>query len=121
MAHWKITISGKGIRRDGVEKLAESLKAKYLGEDVHINVTDNTPPESRPDRFEAAKSLIEDAKSAMEELKDELQEWYDNLPEGFQNGEKGEALQAAIDSLNDVGTNLDNACDIDVEFPGMFS
>lgn len=50
--------------------------------------------------------LVEDAKSAVEELKDELQEWYDNLPENFQNGEKGEALQSAIDEID--GASIDN-------------
>lgn len=45
-------------------------------------------------------TAVADAFSEAEALQGELQDWYDNLPEAFQNGEKGEALQSAIDSLS---------------------
>lgn len=121
MANWKITISGKNIRRETVQKLANSLKDKF-GDNASIHVTDNSPPESRQDRLSAAMAMIEDAKSEVESLRDELQEWYDNLPEQFQNGSKGEEIQEAIDALEQLETDIGEleGRDGDVSFPGMY-
>lgn len=120
MSRWQVTISGKNIRKAGVEKLTESLKAQY-GEDVSIIVTDATPPTSRVDRFTAAQSSIDDAKGEVESLRDELQEWYDNLPEQFQGGDKGSQLEEAISNLEEIIDKLEDAAGTDVEFPGMYS
>lgn len=120
MARWKVTISGKGIRKASVEKLAAQLKEQNKGEDVRVTVSDDTPPESRADRLAAALSLISDAKSEVESLRDELQEWYDNLPEGFQNGDKGDQLQEAIATLENLNDQLEEAEGTDVGFPGMY-
>ncbi len=46
--------------------------------------------------IDGAKSM---AFSEIDSIKDELQSWYDNLPESFQNGDKGSALQEAVDAL----------------------
>lgn len=121
MANWKITISGKNIRKETVEKLANNLKDKF-GDNTSIHVTDNTPPESRQARLSQALGQVEDAMSEVESLKEELQEWYDNLPEAFQNGEKGEQLQTAIDALEEITNQLEDVSgkDGDVEFPGMY-
>ncbi len=121
MAHWNITISGKNIRKETVEKLANNLKDKF-GDNTSIRVTDNSPPASRADRLSQALGQVEDARSEVEALKDELQEWYDNLPEAFQGGEKGEQLQTAIDALEEITSELDTVIgkDGDVEFPGMY-
>jgi len=69
------------------------------------------------------EGAVEDAKSEAESLKDELQSWYDNLPEQFQNGEKGSALEEAIDnldslesSLSDVDASTVEDMDISTEF-----
>lgn len=120
MARWQVTITGKGIRRSAVEKLAESMKDKFGEERASISVVDDTPPESRADRFGAALAKIEEAKNDIEELKDELQSWYDNLPEGFQNGDKGEAISSAVDELENLISTLDDASGTEVEFPGMY-
>lgn len=48
---------------------------------------------------QSIESAVSAAFSDIEELKDELTEWYDNMPEGPKNGEKGEALQEAINGL----------------------
>lgn len=56
----------------------------------------------------------------MEELRDELQNWYDNLPENLQNGSKADALQTAIDELENIISDLENVEGASVEFPGMF-
>jgi len=46
--------------------------------------------------------LLEDAKSEVESLCGELQDWYDNLPPGFQSGDKGDQLQEAISTLENI-------------------
>jgi hypothetical protein len=119
MANWQINVSGKGIRKATVEKLAANLKAEF-GEDAYIGVTDNTPPESRADRLQSALGAVSDARSEVESLKEELESWYDNLPESFQNGEKGEALQSAVSELDDCISNLESAEGCGAEFPGMY-
>jgi hypothetical protein len=48
------------------------------------------------------EELIADANSAVEEVAGELRDWYDNLPESFQNGDKGERLSEAADTLEGV-------------------
>jgi hypothetical protein len=52
-------------------------------------------------------SVIPDAIAELESLRDELQDWYDNLPEAFQSGDKGDQLQEAISSLDNVANELD--------------
>ena len=54
----------------------------------------------------ARRNRIADVQSKLEELKQEIdailsdeQEAYDNMPESLQNGERGEAMQEAIDAL----------------------
>ena len=54
----------------------------------------------------ARRNRIADVQSQLEELKQEIdsilaeeQEAYDNMPESLQNGERGEAMQEAIDAL----------------------
>lgn len=119
MAVWLVRISGKGIRRDGVEKLAKALADKYGEEKASIIVTDATPPESRAERFSAATSLVSDAKGEFEQLRDELTEWKDGMPENLQDGAKADELQEAIDALEEL---IDKAEDVeggDVTFPSM--
>ena len=119
MARWKVTISGKGVRKDSIAKLVESMREKF-GEGVSIGLVDDTPPESRADRFNNAIGMVNDAKSEIESLKEELESWYENLPEGFQNGDKGEALQSAMSELDECLSNLESAEGCGVEFPGMY-
>ena len=44
----------------------------------------------------------------IDEIKCEEEEKYDNLPENFQYGEKGEAIQDGISSLEDAYSYLDD-------------
>ncbi len=118
MSKWQITISGKNIRKDGVEALVKKLKEKY-GEKAHVAVEDASPPDSRADRFSAACSAVSDAKSDMEELRDELQEWKDNLPENLQDGSKAGELDDAISSLEDVISQCEDIEGAEVSFPAM--
>ena len=119
MAAWTVTINGKNIRKDAVEKLAKSLQDKY-GEKATVTVRDGTPPESRADRFSAAQGLVFDARSQAEELRDEVQSWFDNLPEAFQQGDKGQQLEEAISQLEEFIGHCEEAENMDVEFPGMY-
>jgi hypothetical protein len=119
MAHWKITVSGKGVQRRTINSIVEAVKKK-LGEAVSISVTDATPPSSRADRFAAAQADAVDAKSEMESLRDELQDWFDNLPENFQQGDKGSELESAISELESVISSLDEVENASVDFPGMY-
>lgn len=121
MARWEVTISGKGVRKASVEKLAAKMKEEF-GEDVSIHVTDASPPESRSDRLSAALGDVSGARSEVESLRDELQEWYDNLPENFQNGDKGSELTEAIGSLEEIMSGMEDieGRDGDVSFPTMY-
>lgn len=125
MARWQITVSGKGIRKETVEKIAQAIVDKY-GKDKDgddkacVSVRDATPPSSRSDRFQEALGHVGEAKAEFESLRDELQEWYDNLPENFQNGEKGEQLTAATEALEEAIDALDNVEGTEVEFPTMY-
>ncbi len=53
-------------------------------------------------------SRLEQIRADIKIVKDEEQEAYDNLPESFQNGEKGEAMQSAISSLEDADNDVDS-------------
>jgi len=50
---------------------------------------------------------IEELISELETIRDEEQEKYDNMPEGLQSGEKGEAMQSAIDALESAISSAD--------------
>ncbi len=118
MARWEITVSGKGIRKAGIEKLAAKLKEEY-GEGAVVGVVDATQPESRAERFSTAQSLISDARCEMESLRDELQEWLDTIPENLQSGDKYQQIETSIASLEDIIGELENQEGADVEFPSM--
>lgn len=52
-----------------------------------------------------------DLQTALEELKDEEQECYDNLPESLQDSERGEAMTEAVDIMDVVYDNIQEAID----------
>lgn len=47
----------------------------------------------------------------LEEIQSEEQEAFDNMPEQFQEGERGEAMQEAIDNLDNAWSSLEEAKD----------
>lgn len=54
----------------------------------------------KPKRYETtAIDAIESGAEEIVELADEMRSWYDNMPENFQNGERGEAVNEAADTL----------------------
>lgn len=52
-----------------------------------------------------------DLLSLVEDIKDEECDAYDNLPEGLQNGEKGQAMQSAIDNLDSIVSQIEEIVD----------
>jgi hypothetical protein len=76
---------------------------------------------SRRVRFEELMREVEGIALGVGELRDELQEWLDNIPDSLQDGQKASELEEAISALEDVETFLDDAREVDVEFPGMIS
>lgn len=62
---------------------------------------------ARRKRIEEACELIRRAQEIITEVREEEDEAYNNLPEYFQYGEKGEAMEEAIDTLSDAEDYLD--------------
>ena len=75
---------------------------------------------SRRARFEAALPGISAAREVAEGLRDELEEWLKSMPENLRDGEKAAQLGESIDNLDEFIGFLEEAEDIEVEFPGMF-
>ena len=49
-----------------------------------------------------ATGMLAEARAILEEARDEEQDGFVNLPESFQDGERGEAMSAAIDRLEEA-------------------
>lgn len=119
MARWKLIVQGAGVKKASVEKLAKAMRDQF-GKETSVSVTDDSPPESRADRFQTAIDDVSGARAEVEELRDELQNWYDNLPDNFREGDKGEQIQSAIDELETVASSMEEVENASVEFPGMY-
>ena len=52
---------------------------------------------------------LDELKAEIEGIQDEEQDAYDNLPESFMFGERGEAMESAIDSLDEAAEGVDAA------------
>lgn len=63
----------------------------------------NTRRSQITDIMEKLSSL----QTSIEELLEEEQEAFDNLPEGIQDSERGEAIQTAIDNLEEAVGNCE--------------
>lgn len=119
MSQFVIKINSKGLRKTKIEKLAKELKAQ-LGKGSEVEVSEVTIPESRSDRLSAALEQVAEGRCEIEMLRDEVQDWYDNLPESFQNGDKGQALEDAIQNLDSAIQACEEAENCEVEFPSMY-
>ena len=66
---------------------------------------------NKKDRAQLAKAteLLEQAKSIIEDLAVSEREKYDNMPESLQQGERGEAMSAAADALEEAQTGMEEA------------
>jgi len=61
----------------------------------------------RRKKIEELAEKAAEIKIEIEELLEAEQEAFDNLPESLQEGERGEAMQAAIDSLESASSSID--------------
>lgn len=66
---------------------------------------------NKKDRAQLAKAteLLEQAKGIIEDLASSEREKYDNMPESLQQGERGEAMSAAADALEEAQTSMEEA------------
>jgi hypothetical protein len=64
--------------------------------------------DARRKQIEEVLGRISEARADLETLKDEEQDYYDNMPESFQNGQNGEKAQAAIDALDEAINKLED-------------
>src|SRR2546429_9701427 len=74
---------------------------------------------SRSQRFSDAISTVAVAREQIDELREELQNWLDNMPENLQSSSKADALQEAIDALENIVASLEEVEGETVDFPGM--
>lgn len=74
--------------------------------------------DARRKRLEAAKATLEQASDALiaasvedtiDEVASEERDAFDNLPEGLQQGDKGQAMEAAADALDEAKSQVDSA------------
>lgn len=61
--------------------------------------------------IERISEKLEELQEEIQMLKDEEEEAYDNLPESLQDGEKGEAMQEAIEYLDNADSFIEEARD----------
>lgn len=61
--------------------------------------------------IEKISDKLEELQAELQMLKDEEEEAYDNLPESLQDGEKGEAMQEAIEYLDNADSFIEDAKD----------
>lgn len=63
------------------------------------------------DKFAEFQGAVNDVKTAIEELRDAEQEALDNLSDNLKEGEKGSAMQEAVDALEAAIEACDNLAD----------
>ncbi len=63
----------------------------------------------RRKRIQGIIDQLTDLETEIEEIQDEEQEAYDNFPESLQEGEKGERMSDAIDSLDHAFCSIGDA------------
>lgn len=60
-------------------------------------------------RLNELQGKIEEIVSIIEDVQGEEQDAYDNLPENMRDGDKGQAMDAAIDEMNNAVQSLNEA------------
>ena len=63
----------------------------------------------RRKQIQEAMTHLSDALNLVQEAGEEEQEAFDNLPEGIKEGERGEAMEAAISCLDDAAGAIEEA------------
>jgi len=62
-------------------------------------------------KLDIAQKQVEQALATVGDVLDENQSSLDNMPEGLQNSDKGEAMQSAIDTMDEINGFLTDAVD----------
>ena len=65
----------------------------------------------RRKRIESLQDQIAEIQADLQWLKEEEEEAYDNLPDGIRDGERGDAMQEAIDAMENADNALQEAYD----------
>ena len=63
----------------------------------------------RRERLAKLAEQVEGIKLELESLRFEEQEAFDNMPESLQGAERGQAMESAINAMEDAETGLDEA------------
>ena len=71
----------------------------------------------RKDLLDVAEHL-QDALDRLSEVRDEEQEAFDNMPESLQYGSRGDAMQEAIDTMDEWESEIDEIKSRSEEFAG---
>jgi len=114
MARYNLMFMVDGGRIDTIKK-----KMAEVFPDAECVVEKNTPATSRAARLGEAEGQFEDAKGTVEELKDEMEQWLESIPENLTGGTKAEEVQAAVDALEEIFSNMEQI-EFSVEFPGLY-
>lgn len=65
----------------------------------------------RRKRIEEIQDKILGLQADLQWIKEEEEEAYDNLPDGIRDGERGDAMQDAIDAMENADSSLQDAYD----------
>lgn len=65
----------------------------------------------RRNRIELVMTKLDELREEIEALRDEEQEAFDNLPESLQEGERGEAMNEAIENLDSAAEGFGDIAD----------
>lgn len=65
------------------------------------------------DRMSDLQDQVSTLVTDLQDVQPEEQEYLDNMPEGLQDGEKGSKAQCAIDTLDNLISELSNFVDLD--------
>lgn len=63
--------------------------------------------------LQAIKGQADEIKTELEQVRDEEQEAFDNLSESLQGGERGQAMEQAVELLDTVISYLENIADLE--------
>lgn len=58
-----------------------------------------------------AKEKLEELQSDIESIRDEESDSYENLPEGIMYSERGEAMEQAVDNLDNAASSIEELID----------
>ena len=59
-------------------------------------------------KLRALATSLDEIKSDLQPVLEEEQEAFDNLPESLQDGDRGQAMQGALDTMQEILDDLDN-------------